>query len=341
MNFFNTPARLVAFFFAGFLIHALSLPALAQSVVPPPLFVLNSLDASVSVIDPVTWKETRRIPTGKEPHHLYLTPDEKSLIIANASGNSLTFIDPKTAEVQRTLHSILDPYHLRFSPDMKWFVTAANRLNHIDIYRWDGSNITLLKRIATAKTPSHLWIDTKSTTVYATMQDSDEIIGIDLATQTVKWRAKTGATPADVFGTPDDKFLLVGLTGGDGVEVWDISPSTQASHGAPKMIKLLPTGAGAHAFRAAGDKRHVFVSNRVANTISKIDYQSFTVVDSYKAPGGPDCMEVSADGKLIYVTSRWARKLTVIDTTTKAVVRQVNVGKSPHGVWTLDHAPRF
>ena len=41
----------------------------------PPLFVLNSLEANVSVIDPVTWTETARIPTGKEPHHLYLTPD--------------------------------------------------------------------------------------------------------------------------------------------------------------------------------------------------------------------------------------------------------------------------
>ena len=40
-----------------------------------PVFVLNSLDGNVSVIDPVTWKEKKRIPTGKEPHHLYLTPD--------------------------------------------------------------------------------------------------------------------------------------------------------------------------------------------------------------------------------------------------------------------------
>ena len=29
-----------------------------------------------------------------------------------------------------------------------------------------------------------------------------------------------------------------------------------------------------------------------------------------------------------------------VDATTRKVVRQVNVGKSPHGVWTLDHAPR-
>jgi len=84
----------------------------------------------------------------------------------------------------------------------------------------------------------------------------------------------------------------------------------------------------------------VMLSNRVANTISKIDLQTLTVVASYPAPGGPDCMDLLADGKTILVTSRWARKLTVIDTVEKKVVRQVNVGRSPHGVWTLDHAPR-
>ena len=51
-------------------------------------------------------------------------------------------------------------------------------------------------------------------------------------------------------------------------------------------------------------------------------------------------MEVSADGRFIYVSARWARKLSVVDTHEKKVVRQVSVGKSPHGVWTLQHAPR-
>jgi YVTN family beta-propeller protein len=299
-----------------------------------PVFVLNSLDASISVIDPVTWTETQRIPTGKQPHHLYLTPDEKSVIVANAGGDALTFIDPKTAQVQRTIKGILDPYHLRFSPDMKWFVTAANRLNHIDIYRWDGANLTLAKRIATAKTPSHLWIDSKSTTVYSTMQDSNELVAIDLASQTLRWRVATGEMPADVFGSPDDRFILTGLTGSNSVQVFDVSGRE------PKLHKTIKTGLGAHAFRAAGDKRHVYVSNRVANTISKIDLQTMDVVASFAAPGGPDCMDVSSDGKLLLVTSRWAKKLTVIDLESRKVVRQVNVGRSPHGVWTLDHAGR-
>lgn len=301
---------------------------------PPPVFVLNSQDASVSVIDPVTWKETQRFHTGKEPHHLYLTPDEKSLIIANALGDSLLFVDPKTAAVQRTVRGILDPYQLRFSPDMKWLVTVGNRLNHVDLYRWNGTDLTLSKRIPTGKTPSHVWIDSKSTTAYASMQESDELVAIDLSTETIKWRTKTGSLPADVFGTPDDKLLLVGMTGGTGVEVYDVSTAI------PKLVKTIPTGAAAHAFRSMGDKRHVLVSNRVANTISKIDFQALAVVDQFPAPGGPDCMDLSADGRYIYVASRWIKKLTVIDTTTRKVVRQVSVGKSPHGVWTLDHAPR-
>lgn len=320
---------------AATLALATLVPLAAQAQAPlNPIFVLNSLDASVSVIDPASWQEIKRIPTGKEPHHMYLTPDEKSLIIANALSDSLLFVNPKTAEVQRTVNGILDPYQLRFSPDMKWFVTAANRLNHVDIYRWDGSNPTLAKRIATGKTPSHLWIDSKSSTIYATMQDSDELIAIDLVTQTLKWRTKTGSMPADVFGTPDDKFMLIGMTGSDGVEVYDVTGRE------PRLVKTITTNKGAHSFRSAGDKRHVFVSNRVANTISKIDYQSMSVVESYPAPSGPDDMDLTADGRYIYVASRWAKKLTLIDTQTRQVVRQLGVGKSPHGVWTLSHVAR-
>jgi DNA-binding beta-propeller fold protein YncE len=82
------------------------------------------------------------------------------------------------------------------------------------------------------------------------------------------------------------------------------------------------------------------VSNRVANTISEIDPQSLSVVGQWDAPGGPDCMEMLADGRTLLVTSRWAKKLSVIDLVDKRLVRQVAVGRSPHGVWTLDHAPR-
>jgi YVTN family beta-propeller protein len=304
-----------------------------------PIFVLNSLDASISIVDPVTMTETRRIPTGKEPHHLYLSPDEKSLIVANAMGDTLTFLDPATGNVQRVLPGMGDPYQLRFSPDMKWFVTAANRLDFVAIYKYEPTDAAmpmhLMSRVPAARTPSHLSIDSKSTVVYASMQDSDELMAIDLATQQTKWKIPVGKLPADLYLTPDDKLLFVGLTGDEYVEVYDVSQPQ------PTLVRRIKTGMGAHAFRPRGDGRHIFVSNRVANTISLIDTQAMTVVANYPAPGGPDCMDLSPDGKTLMVASRWARKLTIIDLDKKMVVKQVNVGRSPHGVWTLDHAPRI
>ncbi len=303
-----------------------------------PIFVLNSLDADISVIDPVSFTQIKRIPTGKEPHHLYLSPDEKSLVVANALGDSLTFVDPRTAEVQRVLRDIPDPYHLRFSPDMKWLVTTANRLDHVALYRWLPSNaaapLQLVKRIEAPKIPSHLSIDSRSRVVYVSLQGSDELLAIDLATQTPRWKIKVGKMPADVYLTPDDKHLLVALTGDMLVEVYNVSGPQ------PQLVRRIVTGKGAHSFRALGDGRHVLVSNRAANTISKIALADFSVVGELPGPGGPDDMDVSADGKTLLVTSRWARKLTLVDIERRQVLRQVKVGRSPHGVWTLDHAPR-
>src|SRR5262249_51966071 len=87
-------------------------PANAQRVV-----VLNSDEASLSVVDRQTMKEVDRRPTGREPHHLILTPDGKELVIGSTSTNELTFLDPVTGELRRRLRNILDPYQLGFSPD--------------------------------------------------------------------------------------------------------------------------------------------------------------------------------------------------------------------------------
>ena len=343
-NFVNR--RCAAALFAAFAGAALCSAAALASAAPTvpatptarPIFVLNSNDANVSIIDGSSLKELRRLPTGKEPHHLYLSPDEKTLIVANAASNSLTFIDPATAAVQRTVTGIADPYHLRFSPDMQWFVTAANRLNHVDLYRWQGAAheqpFKLIKRIEASKTPSHLAIDSRSAVVYVSLQDSDELMAIDLSTLAPRWKVKVGKVPADVFLTADDRTLLVAMMGDRFVEAYDVSGPQ------PRLIKRIETGDGAHAFRARGDKRHVFVSNRVANTISLLDTAALVVVATYPAPGGPDCMEMLADNRTLLVTSRWARKLSFIDIEKKQVVKQVDVGRSPHGVWTLDHAPR-
>ncbi len=293
--------------------------------------VLNSADETVSLIDTKSYSVTKTFRIGKEPHHLMATPDDSYLIVANAVSNDLVFLDRTTGVEKRRLNNISDPYQIGFSPGNKYFVSASLRLHRCDIY--SGSDFKLIKRIPTAKGPSHIIFDKNSTMVFVTLQDSNELAAIDLTKMEVAWKIPLGKQPAGVWMTPDDKHLLIGILGEDFVQVVDWR--------ARKTVKKIRTGAGAHNFIPQGDGRHVFLSNRAANKISRINQQTLEVVDEFPAPGGPDCMDVTADGKELWFTSRWTRKVTVIDIATKKVIKQIPVGRSPHGIYLAAHAPRL
>ena len=308
---------------------ALTATAIAQAGV---VVVLNSRDATVSLLDQDTYQETSSFAVGKEPHHLMATPDNKSVIVASAISNELIFLDPRSGQIQRRVPDIIDPYQIGFSPDNKWFVSNALRLDRVDLYAYDGRDLKLSKRLPLAKMPSHMAFTQDSKMVFITQQGSDQVSAIDLATQTVKWTMPVGKLPAGIAMTPDERYLLVGIMGSDYVEVIDWR--------AQKTVKRIKAGAGAHNFRLTGDKRFIFVSNRVSNTINIIDQEKLENVGTIEVPGGPDCMELTEDGKTLWVTLRWIKKVAVIDVASRKVIKLIPVGRSPHGVYFINHAPR-
>ena len=295
--------------------------------------VLNSRDATVKLLNQQTYAEMATFAVGKEPHHLMSTPDNKSVIVASSVGNELIFLDPVTGQVQRRVKDVLDPYQIGFSPDQKWFVSASLRLDRVDIYKYEAAGMTLTRRVPLGKLPSHMAFNKASDTVFITRQGSDQVSAMDLATGAVKWTVPVGKLPAGIAMTPDDKYLLVGIMGGDYVEVIDWR--TQ------KTVKRIKAGDGTHNFRSLGDKRHTFVSNRVSNTINIIDQQTLENVGTIKVPGGPDCMELTDDGKTLWVTLRWIKQVAVIDVASRKVIKMIPVGRSPHGVYFMNHAPRL
>jgi DNA-binding beta-propeller fold protein YncE len=296
------------------------------------VIVLDSAQAQLTLIDPVTRTVVGNAPTGKEPHHLMLTPDGQSLMVANSVSNNVMLVDPHTGDLQRTIPRIEDPYQLGFSPDRKWFVTAALRMNRVDIYHYDGANVTLEKRIPIGITPSHLTFASDNKTVFVTLQDSGELAAIDLPTQTILWRMPVGTEPAGLWMTPQDRYLLVGMTGEDDVAVVDWRNR--------QVVKRIHTGRGAHNFRYLDDGAHVAVSNRVESTISLIDYNTLTNAgDITGLLPGPDDMDLTADHRYLWVTFRFAKHVGVIDLGTRQLIQTIRVGRSPHGIFLADRAP--
>jgi YVTN family beta-propeller protein len=312
-----------------------ALPAAAAPNAQSVIIVLNSRDANLSLIDGNTFTKIGIVPTGKEPHHLYPTPDGRALMVANAAGNSITVVDPITGQFKGNIPGIADPYHLALSPDFKWLLIAANRLNHVDLYSFaqtaDGMpSIKLVQRWAVGLVPSHIAWSADSRHVCVSLQESDEVAGFEISSPKIAWKLKVGKQPAGMAMTPDDKYVMVGIMGEDYVDVIDWR--------AQKSVQKIRTGLGAHAFRALGDKRHQLVSNRAANTVSIVDMTNMAIVSEMSVPGGPDCLDVMKDQKTLLITSRWARHLSVVDVASRKVVRQVPVGVSPHGVYIHQRA---
>jgi YVTN family beta-propeller protein len=283
--------------------------------------VLDSDDDSLSIIDSGTYKEVSRTHIGRGPHHLIQSPDGRTLIIAMSGSNELVLIDRATGvEKQRVTAS--DPYQIGFSPDAKWFVAASLRLDHIDIY--DGQTLQLVHRLPAATMPSHIAFSHDSGTVFVTLQGTGKLISIDLASGKVNWTQPVGPTPAGIIMRPGGT-LLVGDMGSDYIA--EVGPTDG------NVIRKITTGNGAHNFLASPDGKTLYVTNRVAGTISVLDADTLEVKNTLQAPGGPDDMALSPDGQELWVTGRWHAWVDVIELASGALKTSVPVGRSPHGIF--------
>ncbi|MEJ0049497.1 MAG: hypothetical protein WDN04_27950 [Rhodospirillales bacterium] len=127
-------------------VYALALAALLPPAASaaPSTFVVNSNDATLSVIDLASRRVVNTIPLLREPHHLVLSPDHRSLVVGDTRGNALFFLDPRTGALQRRV-TVSDPYQLQYSPNGKLLTTAGLARNQVDIY--DAATLALLHRV--------------------------------------------------------------------------------------------------------------------------------------------------------------------------------------------------
>lgn len=302
--------------FTGLAQAAPTLPATAPAT--PIAIVMNSGAANVAIIDMATKRVLRREPTYREPSHWALTPDHQRLLVADASGNALFFFNPATGAPMGH-RQLADPYQLWFSPDGQFLVVNALRLNHVDIYR--AADFGLVKRFKPGSMPSHLSYTPDSRIVFNSLQGSNALASFDLTNMTERWVMPVGKTPAGVMWHRGQ--VLVAIMGSNHVAVVD--PAT--GHVTQRII----TDRGAHNLFLAPDRQHVYVTNRVAGSLSVIDAQTLSVVKHINMPGGPDDLCFAPDGKL-WIALRFAAHVAVYDPSDGSIER-IAVGRSPHGIF--------
>lgn len=137
----------------------------------------------------------------------------------------------------------------------------------------------------------------------------------------------------DWIKTSDDAKLFVGLAEEPAVAIADLQMLQVLTHvpvpGLPTRLALAP------------DERLLWVGHipgakpRQQDGVSVIDTVTNRVVTSLPLTGGHHEFAFSEDGRYVYVTSRQAASVTVIDATTFAIIRTMTVPGEPLSVMSI------
>ncbi|NKC32507.1 YncE family protein [Roseomonas sp. BU-1] len=292
------------------------------------VYVLNSGDASITVLDAATREERLRIPVLREPHHLVLTPDGTQLVVADSGGNEVFFLDPATGEVLRRV-AISNPYHLEYSPDGRFLVVASLRRGQVDVL--DARTLELRQRFRPGDKPSHVAFSPDSRMAYVTIQGDGTVAAFDLHSLTQAWVEKVGPEPAGITWHRGE--LLVGLMGS--THFVRLDPESRA------VTPAFSLGRGAHTIYPAPDGRALYATSRVDSRVAEIDPETLAVRRWWAIPGGPDCLSFDPDGR-IWMTLRWSRSIAILDPVADRW-ETARVGRSPHGIFfkSMRHGAAF
>jgi YVTN family beta-propeller protein len=334
----------------------------------PLVYVPNSRSATVTVIDPVTYRVIRTFATGALPQHVVPSYDLTRLWVANNEGYSLTPIDPVTGEDGPRV-VVDDPYNLYFTPDGRFAMVVAEHLGRIDFR--DPHRMNLIQSLhVPCKGVDHMEFTSDGRFAIATCEFSGQLVKIDLVTRAVVGRldlevaaASTplmkltsmvgrrqsdheGASmPQDIRSSPDGTVFYVADMKSGGVFLVD--PVTLSNVG------FLETGVGAHGLYPSRDGTRLYVTNRGWNTtaggrhgpgsISVLDFATRRIVDRWSIPegGSPDMGNVTADGSELWVSGRYDGEVYVFATATGVLTHRIPVGREPHGLCVWPQPGRY
>ncbi len=301
------------------------------------IYVPNSEDNTVSVIDPRRMRVVRTFAVGALPHHVTPSHDLKTLYVNNTQGNTLTAIDPKTAKPAGEPIPVDDPYNLYFTPDGRSAIVIAERLQRLDFRH--PKTWKLQKSVpAGCVGVDHMDFSADGRRAVASCEFDGTLLLLDVERRKILKRMRLdapGSKPVDVRLSPDGKLFYVADEVANGV--WKVDAKRFRVRG------FIRTGRGTHGLYPSRDATVLYATNRLAGTVSVIGLANRRVKATWRIPGGgsPDMGGVSANGKRLWLSGRYHAEVYVLDTDDGRLIKRIPVGAGAHGMLVWPQPGRY
>lgn len=267
----------------------------ASSATQPSLVVVSRGGHFVATVDPERGSIRARIPTGRGPHELALSPDGRRAYVANYG--IYPVIDPAS------------PSGIRFVSESGGTVTVADLDRHTALTTWALPECERPHGIAASRDDLRVWV---------TCEDTRSVLELEAATGRVLARFPTGKPGSHmIVASDDEKSLLVSNVDDGSVTVIDRRDGS---------VRQVPTAAAAEGSALDPSGQELWVLNAGANTVSVVDTQAAKVLATFDSAGKfPIRVQFDAPRGQAWIANNASRSLAIFDVRSRRLLTSLAV----------------
>ncbi len=246
--------------------------------------------STVSVVDPETMTEIKKITTGAMPHGSRMSPDGLKQYSVSMMSSELYEIDALDLSVSRKMNlenkiSEKKKMSMNHSMDNKKMMNSTKEINYSNNMKEHVMEMKNSMHMSDVK-PTWVIHHPNKKTLYVAGNGSNEIIEIDSDKWKISKRIKTQKGPYNVEVSPNGKYLVATLKGEGSTAIWDLENNYKTN-----VIKNSTTVS--HGIAISNDSKYAFISVEgvggepgIVDVINLNDSKLISSVEVGKQAGG-------------------------------------------------------
>ena len=189
------------------------------------MYVANEDSATATVLDTKSGKIVARVPVGKEPEGVRVSPDGRWTLVTNESDNSISIIDTKTLKEVKHVVVGKRPRDVAFTPDGRTaYVSGEFDSSVYRIRVPEGEPVERVLQMDSNSRPMSVKLDASRKRLYVSTGRGGKIAVVDVSAAPKLIReVAVGKRPWGIALTADGKYLYTANGPSNDVSVIDTS----------------------------------------------------------------------------------------------------------------------
>lgn len=315
----------------------------AQSTTHSLWVTLGDSDQLVEV-DPITFKELRRIKVDPRPHGLAASPDGARVYLASDKTGNFQVVDVRRGAVVAQIPIGNDPNQMTLTKDGRFAYVPMRGEAKIAVVQLNP--LRLIKKLPSPAGPHDAYTSADGSRIYVGAQFGNAIVVIDPATQSVLHTIPTADGVRPLEPAPDGRTIYVALSNLLGFVVVD-APTRKVvrrvelgtlPEGVPQPYRATWT----HALQLTPDGRELWVTDDINDLLRVVRLSDMKEVAQIRTGHFPHWFALRPDGKVLFVSLWFSDAVAAVDIASRKVLKniQFELNSGPKRIMIAPRIPR-